>query len=164
MCDPYKFSFLARRSTVVVCTILAALTVQSCDADSSGQAPAPGFALSLGAATLSLAPGGTATTSIAATRSGRLTSAISYTVTGAPGGLAFSVADAGVPDSSTLIVSASPTLVTAIYPITVNAAAEGALTQHVTVSVNVSIAPVAGPAIYLVVAGVRGARSGLNKI
>jgi alpha-tubulin suppressor-like RCC1 family protein len=134
----------------------AAIAVQACSStttDLTGTMPYPAFALTLGTPTLSLAPGGTASTSVKATSIGGPSGAITYTVAGAPTGLTASITGTNVPDSSTLTVTASASLTAGTFPIVVIATASGALPQQATVSVNVT--PVGGqvPAMKFVATG-----------
>jgi len=147
-----------RRPALAVLGVLSVVAVQACDSystDSGGIPTEPGFlTLALSAATVSLPSGGTTSISIKATRTGDLTSAITYTVTGAPAGLTASVANTAVFDSSTLSVTASATLAAATYSLIVHATTVGANEQRATVTVTVS--PPAGgvpPAITLVATG-----------
>jgi hypothetical protein len=126
--------------------LVIATLVQACSSDPTaarGTPPDPRFILSLGAATIALAPGGAATTSIKALRSGGLTSVITYAVSSAPSGLAVSVAGTSVPDSSTLNVTASPTLAVGTYQVIVSATTPDAPAEQATVVVIVS-APAGG--------------------
>jgi alpha-tubulin suppressor-like RCC1 family protein len=134
----------------------AMIAIQACGSattDAGGPSLGAAFAVTLGAPAVSLAPGGTASTFIRATRVGGLTSAITYTVTGTPTGLTATIASTNVADSSTLTLTASATLVAATYPIVVNATATGALAQQSTVAVTVSPPAGDGPAIKSVVTG-----------
>jgi alpha-tubulin suppressor-like RCC1 family protein len=133
--------------------VLIAAAIQACDYSATYAGGNQGFAMSLGAATMALAPGGAASTFLEVTRTGGLTSDITYTVTGAPAGLEAHVVNTTVRDSSTLTVTASPTVAAAAYSLVVNATAPGAVAQQATLVVTVSPAAGADPAITLVTAG-----------
>jgi len=128
---------------------------QGCSSDDTdgATAPVPQFTLTLGAATVPLVQGGNARTSIKATRSGGLTSDITYTVSGAPAGLTATIVSTGVADSSTLTVTASATLAVGTYQIVVDATALGAPAQRLTAAVTVTAPPGGNPKVKLVVAG-----------
>lgn len=135
-----RFSFHPARFLVPGMLVVATL-IQSCSSEptgASGTPPNPRFTLMPGAATIPLTAGGSATTSIKAIRSGGLSSAISYTVSGAPTGLTAVVSSTSVADSSTLRVAASAALAAGTYQIIVNATAPDAPAQQVTVAVTVS--------------------------
>jgi alpha-tubulin suppressor-like RCC1 family protein len=136
--------------------LVVILLVQACSSEAtepSNIAPNPGFALTVGASTISLSQGGSASTSIKATRSGGLTAAIMYTISAAPAGLSASVATTSVADSVTLTLTASGTLAAETYQIVVNATAAGAPAQQSSVAVTVSAPAGGNPAIEMVAAG-----------
>lgn len=136
--------------------LVCAALVQACSSEATtaanGPPPDPRFTLTVGASTIPLSPGKAATTSIKATRSGGLTSDISYTVFGTAG-LTASIANTSVADSSTLTVTASAALVAGTYQIVVNATAPGAPSQQATLIVTVSIATDGTPMIGLAASG-----------
>ncbi|MEP6494736.1 MAG: hypothetical protein ABJF01_18770 [bacterium] len=150
------FRLFVRRLNFSVLAILTAAAAQACDNAATEAAPrptsVPAFSLTLGASALSVAPGGTTSTSIKATRTDGLASTITYAVTGAPPGLAASIV-AGASDIATLTVAASGTLAVGTYSIAVNGSAPGALAQQATVAVTVTLPTGASPSIALVVAG-----------
>jgi len=121
--------------------LVVVMLVQACTSDStelSGTPPDPHFELTLGAATISLSQGSAASTSVKAIRSGGLISPITYTISGAPTGLAASVATTSVADSATLTVTASATLAAGSYQIVLSARAPDAPAQQVSIAVTVS--------------------------
>lgn len=135
--------------------LVAVIATQACGParDTVGPPLGATFALTLGATSVSLAQGGTASTYIMATRTGTPTGVITYTLTGAPAGLTASVVGTSVPDSSTLTVAASATLAPATYPLVLNAAMPGAPAQQVPVVVTVRVPADGGPAVSAVVVG-----------
>jgi alpha-tubulin suppressor-like RCC1 family protein len=149
--SPYDWPRLAARWVLAATVAVQASCAGTTDA--SGPPLGAGFALTVGAGAVSLAPGGTASTSIKATRTGGLTSAITYAISSAPPGITASIMSTSVSDSSTITVTASATLAAATYVIVVNATAPGALPQQATVAVTVSVPAGAGPAISVVVTG-----------
>src|SRR5215467_1372758 len=98
--------------------LVGALLAQACGSDSNGPTvtpPDPHFALTLGAATISLSQGSDAGTYIKATRSGGLAAPITFTVSGAPTGLTVNVVPTSVSDSVSVAVTASATLAAGTY-------------------------------------------------
>jgi alpha-tubulin suppressor-like RCC1 family protein len=144
-----------RRPTRAVVGVLAAVAIActSTTADVGKVGAGESFILSLGATTVSVAPGGSTTTSIKAAPTSGLASAIAYTITGAPAGLMTSIANTSVPDSSTLTITASTTLAPAAYSLVVKATASGASAQQATVVVTVRAGMSLGLAINFVAAG-----------
>lgn len=118
----------------------------SCD-DCTGPSLGSGFSVTVATATLTVAPGGAATTSITATRTGGLTARITYAVTGAPAGLTASVSAPDEADRATLTISAAGTLAAGTYPIVLTASALGAAMQQTSIAVTVSAVTDGTPAI-----------------
>jgi alpha-tubulin suppressor-like RCC1 family protein len=151
--------FSRERSTLAAFVIVASIaaSVQACGGSATeiiGRTDTPAFALTVAAPVVSVAAGGTAVTSIRVERTGGLVSTITYSVTGAPAGVAVIVASTSVPDSSTLTITASPAIAAGTYSIVVNATAAGALPQQVMLAVTVTAAvPAGSPAVNFVVAG-----------
>lgn len=139
-----------RPSRVALGVLIVAIGAQACS-DATDPSLGAAFTLALGAPALSLASGTSANTSIKATRRGGLTSPITYAVTGAPVGLAASVANTNQPDSSTLTIVAVAALGPGTYPLVVTATATGAATQQAPLTVTVTAG--AAPSISLVVTG-----------
>jgi alpha-tubulin suppressor-like RCC1 family protein len=133
--------------------LFAAVALQACGPATTDAGRTPGFAMAVGAATLLLTPGGTASTFIEATRTGGLTGDITYTVSGAPAGLVAQVANTSLSDSATLTVTASTTLAAGTYPLVVNATAPGALARQSTVDVAVVLPVDVPPPVTLMAAG-----------
>jgi hypothetical protein len=101
----------------------------------------PDFALSASPTTVSVAQGGTKTTTISTTVSGGFNSAVSLSASGLPSGVtaAFSPASIAAPGSgsSTLTFTASSTAATGTFNVTINASGGG--TSHsTTVALTVS--------------------------
>jgi alpha-tubulin suppressor-like RCC1 family protein len=148
-----RFSIHAPRLAVL--GILAvAVVLQSCSSvttDAGETSSGAAFVLSLGAARVSVAPGGSASTAVKATRTGGLTSAITYAVVGTPAGLTADITNTSVSDSSTLTVTAAATVAAGAYSIVVNASALGAPAQQATLTVTVQAG--GAPAIRIVSAG-----------
>lgn len=141
---------------LAMAVLTAGIAVQACVSTTSDlgvTSPGAGFAFTLHDTEVSLTSGGSASTFIKATRTGSLTGAITYLVTGAPAGLAASVTSTSVADSSTLTVTASATLAAATYPIVVNAIAIGALPQQAQVLVTVRSTAGGAPVIESAVVG-----------
>jgi hypothetical protein len=101
----------------------------------------PDFALSASPSTLSVAQGGTNTTTISTTVSGGFNSAISLSATALPAGVtaSFSPASIAAPGSgsSTLTFTASSTATTGTSTVTINASG-GGVSHSTTVSLTVS--------------------------
>jgi hypothetical protein len=101
----------------------------------------PNFALSASPTTLSVAQGGTNSTTISTTVSGGFNSAISLSATGLPAGVtaSFSPASIAAPGSgsSTLTFTASSTATTGTSTVTINASG-GGVSHSTTVSLTVS--------------------------
>jgi hypothetical protein len=146
-----------RRSVAAAATLAFVLALDACSENAitygGGGTPNPAFTLSLGAAAVPLTPGTTARTFIKATRSGGLTSAISFAVSGAPTGLQVAIAATSTQDSSTVTIVAAAALAAGVYPIVVSATAPGAPAQQAMVAVTVNGAPGQSPAIESVVTG-----------
>jgi alpha-tubulin suppressor-like RCC1 family protein len=140
----------------VLGVIIGAAAMQACADATTNAVGSPygtGFSLTVGAATISLAAGGTTSIPITTTRTGGLSSAITLFVTGAPVGLATGITSAGTSDRSTLTITASATLAAGTYLIVVNATAPDALTKQATIAVIVSAPAGTAPAIKLVATG-----------
>src|SRR5437899_9524803 len=101
----------------------------------------PDFALSASPTTVSVAQGGTKTTTISTTVSGGFNSAISLSATGLPAGVtaAFSPASIAAPGSgsSTLTFTASSTATVGTSTVTINASG-GGVSHSTTVSLTVT--------------------------
>ena len=100
----------------------------------------PDFAVSASPTTVSVAQGGTKTTTISTTVSGGFNSAISLSATGLPAGVtaAFSPASIAAPGSgsSTLTFTAGSTATTGTFTVTINASG-GGVSHSTTVSLTV---------------------------
>ncbi len=103
--------------------------------------PAPNFAISASPTTVSVAQGGTRTTTLSTTVSGGFNSAISLSATGLPAGVtaAFSPASIAAPGSgsSTLTFTASSTATLGTSSVTINASG-GGVSHSTTVSLTVT--------------------------
>lgn len=103
--------------------------------------PTPNFAVSASPTTVSVAQGGSKTTSISTTVSGGFNSAISFSATGLPAGVtaSFSPASIAAPGagSSTLTFTASSTAATGTSTVTINASG-GAISHSTTISLSVT--------------------------
>jgi Regulator of chromosome condensation (RCC1) repeat len=144
------------RAKLAALTIFIAASVQACSSsttDAGGHPPEPAFGWTLGASALSLQQGSAISTFIKVARTGGLSGAITYTVAGAPAGLAVTVANTTVADSSILTIAASGTLATATYSIAVSGAAPGAATQQAAIAVTVTARTSVNQTITFVAAG-----------
>ena len=140
------FSIRLHRRLVARVGLLSVVGLEACGStttDAGITPPAPSFALTIGASTISLAPGGVASTPIRAITAGGLTSGVTFAITGAPPGLSVAIVPTSVPDSATLTISAASGLAPAAYTLVVNATAPGALAQQASLVVAVG-APVGG--------------------
>jgi len=145
------FSHPARR--IMPGLLVSVLLLQACNDSIDPILPAA-FSLSVGASSLSLTQGGSASTSIMVVRSGAsFSSPIAYVVTGAPTGLATNVVATSVADSETFAVTATASMVPGVYQIMVTANAAGVPAQQVTILVTVSAATGGVQMIRSVVAG-----------
>lgn len=103
--------------------------------------PTPNFALSASPTTVSVAQGGTKTTTVSTTVSGGFNSAVSLSATGLPAGVtaSFSPTSIAAPGSgsSTLTFSASSTATIGTSTVTINASG-GGVSHSTTVSLTVS--------------------------
>lgn len=98
---------------------------------------ASGFSIAATPASVNLAPGGSASTGIVATRTGGFAGAIAYTVTGLPTGLSANIVPTSVADSVTLFVNAASSLPFGSYSVTVTGTS-GATVRQATVGVGVA--------------------------
>jgi cardiolipin synthase len=101
----------------------------------------PGFSLSANPAALTVAPGSSGTSSIAAAITGGFNSAIALSASGLPSGVTASFSPASIPapgsGSSTLTLSAGSSTVAGVYTITINGTG-GGLTETTSVSLTIS--------------------------
>ena len=145
--------------------MLVALAVQACDSGTTEAPPTPPdpiFVVTLGASTLVVPAGGTTRTPIVTTGTLGLATEITFTVTGAPPGLAAGVSRTSVADSSTLIVAAAGLLPPGTYPIVVNVTLSSIFSQHLPVTVVVTGAAGIAPAINLVASGAHTCALAMN--
>src|SRR5690242_19216384 len=143
-------SLLGATGLLFVVAVLQACGSSSTDA--IVDPPKPAFSLTVSATTASLSQGGATAISIHATKTGGLTSAISYNVTGAPAGLTTVIAATSA-DSAILTVTASPVLAATSYTIVLNATAIGAASQHASIIVSIGPHPISTPTIAFVATG-----------
>ncbi len=108
----------------------------------------PDFAVSASPTALTIAPGGSASSTLTATISGGFSSAISFSASGVPAGVTatFSLPTMAAPGqgSSSLLINVSASVATGTYPITV-VGSGGGLNRLSTVTLIVSTAPPAPP-------------------
>jgi len=137
-------------------TVLLSLLLLGCDSsatDNTGNPPVPGFALTVGPAAVSLAPGAATTTSLRATRTGGLVAGINYVVNGAPTGLTTGITTTAQTDSSLLTIAASATLAAGTYQLVVTGSAAGAVDRQVTIAVTVTSSGTGLAAVASIAAG-----------
>jgi alpha-tubulin suppressor-like RCC1 family protein len=124
---------------------------QACSShgDSTDPALGPGFSVTIAPAALTVAPGGSVTASITATRTGGLVAPITYTVVAAPAGLTVSVSTPDESDRATLTVAASATIAAGTYNVGVNGVAFGDPMRPQATTIAVTVSPLAdgAPAI-----------------
>ena len=145
-----------RRSLVAAAGLLTtAIALQACNSTITdvGVPASPSFTLTLGRGTIPVAQGASATTSIRATRSGGLTTPISFAPINVPTGISAIITGTDVADSATLTVTVTGRIDPGTYAMTVNAVAAGAASRQATVQVAVSVVAGEVPEISFVVAG-----------
>jgi hypothetical protein len=99
----------------------------------------PGFTLALAPAALSVAQGQQAQATVTLTRVGGFAGPVDLTATGAPAGLTVSFNPASVANAtSSVTVAASAAVAAGSYPITIQGAAPGAVSQTATLNVTVT--------------------------
>jgi alpha-tubulin suppressor-like RCC1 family protein len=132
--------------------VVTALQACASSTDAIADPPSPAFSLTVGATTASLPQGGATAISIHVTKTGGLTSTVSYNVTGAPAGPTTAIVATSA-DSAILTITASTVLAPTNYTIVVNATSVGAPSQQASIVVSVGPHPVSTPTIAFVATG-----------